>query len=79
MFMTFMTGQQVITIHMLSKITKSKDNQAMKFGQLIKGKMIYIYIYFENSYKKCGGEASHRLFYKYSKLRASLNQLSEIL
>ena len=67
MFMTFMTGQQVITIHMLSKITKSKDNQAMKFGQLIEGKMIYIYIYifFENSYEKCGGEASHRLFYKY--------------
>ena len=43
MFMTFMTGQQVITIHMLSKITKSKGNQAMKFGQLIEGKMICIY------------------------------------
>ena len=52
MFMTFMTGQQVITIHMLSKITKSKDNQAMKFGQLIKGKMIYIYIYILKTHTK---------------------------
>ena len=50
--MTFMTGQQVITIHMLSKITKSKDNQAMKFGQLIEGKMIYICIFFLKTHTK---------------------------
>ena len=33
--MTSHTGQQIITIHILSNISKSKPNQAMKFGQLI--------------------------------------------
>ena len=34
--MTSQTGQQIITIHILPKISTSKDNQAMKFGKLIK-------------------------------------------
>ena len=33
--MTSQAGQQVITIHMLPNISRSKDNQATKFGQLI--------------------------------------------
>ena len=34
-FMTSQTGQHVIIMHILSYILRSKDNQAMKFGQLI--------------------------------------------
>ena len=30
------TGRQVNTIHILPNISRSKDNQAKKFGQLIK-------------------------------------------
>ena len=33
--MTSKTGQQTITIHMLTNISRSKGNQAMEFGQLI--------------------------------------------
>ena len=33
--MTPQTGQQIITIHILSNISRTKANQAMKFGQLI--------------------------------------------
>ena len=35
-FMTSHTEQQIITIKILHNISRSKDNQAMKFGQLIK-------------------------------------------
>ena len=34
--MTPQTGQQLITIHIVSNMSRSKGNQAMKFGQLIK-------------------------------------------
>ena len=37
--MTSQTWQQIITIHILPKISRSIDNQAMKFGQLIKYSM----------------------------------------
>ena len=33
--MASQTGQQIITIHILSNIPRSKGSQAMKFGQLI--------------------------------------------
>ena len=33
--MTSQTGQQITTIHLLPNISRSKGNQAMKFGQLI--------------------------------------------
>ena len=33
--MTSQTGQQVITTHTLLNISRSEDNQTMKFGQLI--------------------------------------------
>ena len=35
-FMTSQTGQQIIIIHIWPSISKSKGNQAMKFGQIIK-------------------------------------------
>ena len=34
--MTSQPGQQIITIHILPNDPRSKDNQGMKFGQLIK-------------------------------------------
>ena len=34
-FMTSQTGQQIISMHVLSNISRSKGNESMKFGQLI--------------------------------------------
>ena len=34
--MTSQTGQQIITIHLLPRISRSKGNQTLKFGQLKK-------------------------------------------
>ena len=33
-FMASQSGQQTIAIHILPNISRSKDNQTMKFGQL---------------------------------------------
>ena len=33
--MTSQTGKQMVTIHILPNISRSKDNQIMKFDQLI--------------------------------------------
>ena len=71
------TGKQVITIHILPNILRSKGNQAMKFCQLKKYSMRNIF--HEKSYSKCGGETSPRRSYKKSKLSISLNQQSEML
>ena len=63
--MTSQTGQQIITIHILSNISRSKGNQTIKFGQLIKyNRNIFI----DKSYTKCGREASPRPFYKKIKI-----------
>ena len=43
-FMTSQTRQQIITIHILPNISRSKDNQTMKFGQLIDYKMKMIFL-----------------------------------
>ena len=43
----------------------------MKFAQLIQYNMRNIFI--DNLYRKCGGEASLRPFYKKSKLNISLD------
>ena len=37
--MTSQTGQQTIAIHMFANISRSKGNQAMKFGLLTESKM----------------------------------------
>ena len=60
--MTSQTGQQIITVHILSNISRSKVNQAMKFGQLIEYNMKNIFI--EKSFIKCCQEASSRPFCK---------------
>ena len=75
--MTSQTEHEIITIHILSNISRSKGNQIMKFGQLKEYNMTSIFL--EKSYKKCDGETSPRAFYKKSKLSASLDQQSEIL
>ena len=42
--MTSQPGQQAFAIHILVIISKSKDNQAMKFGKLIKYNMRIIFL-----------------------------------
>ena len=55
-------GKQTIALHILKNISRSKDNQAMKFGQLIEYNTRNMFL--EKSYKKCGGVLIPRLFPK---------------
>ena len=57
--MASLTGQEIITIHILPNISKSKDNQIMKFGQLVEYNTSN---FLEKSYKQCHGETSSRPF-----------------
>ena len=43
-------GKQIIALHILANISRSKDNQAMKFGQLIEYNTRNMFL--EKSYKK---------------------------
>ena len=70
-------GQQIITIHILPYITKSKDNQAMKLGQVSEYNMRNNFL--EKSYTKYGGKASPRPFYESTKLSIYLEWQSEML
>ena len=74
-FMMSQTGRQIITMHILANISRSKSSQKMKFGQLIENNMRNIFL--ENSYTKCGGEKLES-FYKKSKLSISQDQQPEI-
>ena len=56
--MTSQPGQQTIVIHILPNISRNKDIQTMKFGQLIESNMRNIFV--EKSYTKCGGETISR-------------------
>ena len=69
--MTPQPGKKTITIHILPYISGSKDNQTVKFGQLIKYNMRKIFL--EKSYTKCSGETSPKPFSKISKLSISLD------
>ena len=42
--MTSQTGRQIITKHLLANISRSKDNQTMKLGQLIENNMRNIFL-----------------------------------
>ena len=55
--MTSQTGQQIITMHILSSIS-SKGNQTVKFNQLIEYNKRNIFL--EKSCTECDGEASPR-------------------
>ena len=70
--MTSQPGKQTIAIPILTNILRSKGNQAMKFGQLVKYNTRNIFL--EKSYIKCDGETIPRPFSKKSKLSICLNQ-----
>ena len=70
--MTLQPGSETVVIHILHNISRSKNNQTMKFGQLIERNMRNIFI--EKSYTKCGGETSPRPFSENLKLSISLDQ-----
>ena len=55
-------AKQMITIHKLSNISRSKGNQTMTFGQLIEYNMRNIFQ--DKSYTKCVRAASPRPFNK---------------
>ena len=60
----------------MPKISGSKDNQIMKFGQLLEYSMRDIFL--EKSYTKFGGKTSPRLFNEKSKLSIILDQQPEM-
>ena len=47
-------GKETIAIHVLPKISRSKDNQTRKFGQLTDCNMGNVFL--EKSYTKCDGQ-----------------------
>ena len=69
-FSTSQSDQQTIVIHILPDIPSSKDNQTMKFDQLIEYDMSNIFV--EKS--KYGGKTIPRPLSKKSKLNISLDQ-----
>ena len=58
--MTLQPGKQTFAIHILPNISKSKDNQTIKFGQLIEYNMKNIFL---KSYTKYDRETIPRLFF----------------
>ena len=61
----------------MTNISRSKGNQATKFGQLIQYNWRNIFL--EKSYTKSDGETIPRPFFKKSKLSISLDQYSKVL
>ena len=59
---TSQTGKQIVRIHLLPNTSRSKDNQIIKFGQLIEYNTRNIFL--ENAYTNCGGELVSDLFLK---------------
>ena len=59
-------------MHKLPIISRGKDNQAIKFGQLIEYKVKNIFV--EKSYTKCAAETIPRTLSKKSKSSISLDQ-----
>ena len=70
--MTSQIGKQTIAIHVLTNISRSKGNQAMKFSQLVEYNMRNIFL--EKPSKKWDGETNPRCYSKKSKLSISLDQ-----
>ena len=65
-------GKKIIAMHMLPSISRTKCNQAVKFGQLIEHNMRNVFL--ERSYRKCDGETIPRSFSKKSKMSISVDQ-----
>ena len=68
------TGKQVITTHIMPSILRNKDNQTMKFDQLVEFNTRNIFF---KIIRKCGGKP--RPFPKKSKISISLDQQSKVL
>ena len=62
---------------MLPNISRTKGNQTMKVGQLIKDNTRNIFL--EKSYTNCGGETSPRPFVETQKFSMPLDHQSEML
>ena len=60
--MTSQPGKQIIAIHILLNISRSKGNQTMKFDQLLEYNMRNLFL--KKSYTKCGVETIPRPFPK---------------
>ena len=71
-FMTSQSEKQIIAMHILPNISKSKSNQTINFGQFIECNTRNISL--EKSFTKCGEEIIPRSFSKKSKLSISLDQ-----
>ena len=65
-------GKQLIAMHVLPSISRSKSNQTIKFGQLIEHDIRNIFL--EKSCIKCDGVTIPRPFSKNSKSCISLDQ-----
>ena len=77
-FMTSQPSSKTIAIHILPNISRSKGNQATKFGQLIEYNTRNIFV--EKSCTKCAGETIPRPLSKKSKLTPlSLDQWCKVL
>ena len=76
-FMTSQPGYQTIVIHIFPNISRSKDNQTMKFSQLTEYNIKNIFL--KKSYTKCSGETSPRPFFEKFKLSISLDQQCKVL
>ena len=70
--MTPQPGYQTIAIHILTNISRSKGNQALKLGQLIEYDITNIFL--EISYIRCGIETIPKPFSRESKLTIALNK-----
>ena len=70
--MTSQPEKQTTALHILTNISRSKDNQTMKFRQLIKYNMRNIFL--AKSYTRCDRETFPRPFSKILKLNISLDQ-----
>ena len=70
-----------MTIHILTNISRSNDNQRMKPSQLVELNLrnFEMSLFLEKSYTKCIEETILRPFSKKSKLSISLDQYSEVL
>ena len=74
--MTSQPGYQTVVMHILIIILRGKDNQTMKFRQLIEHNMTDIFL--QKSYTECGRETSPRHFFEKLSLFISLDQQSKV-
>ena len=71
--MTSQPGKQTVAIHVMPNMSRSKDNERMKFGQLIEYNMINFFL--EKSNTKSGAKTMLRdSDQNWSKLSRSLDQ-----